>query len=92
VNRVEIGRSLWVASSPLRAARRDSRLTAKQLSDLTGLKPNTIRAYERGVRRPEVHVITTIATAAGLNPAVVLLDHEVWLSLNPQEGINSDQE
>lgn len=90
MNRATIGRSLWVASSPLRAARRGSRLTAKQLGEVAGKEPNTIRAYERGIRRPEVSVISAIALAAGLNPAVVLLDHEVWLSLNPQEGIGSE--
>jgi len=90
--RATIARSLWVASSPLRAARRDSRLTAKELGEAAGLEPNTIRAYERGIRRPLVETITAIAHAAGLNPAVLLLDDEVWRSLNPMEGIANNDE
>ena len=51
---------------------------------MVGLAANTVRAYERGIRHPDISTVTQIATLADVNPAVLSLDHEVWLSMKPE--------
>jgi len=45
----------------LRRRRRSLDLTEEQLGDLTGLAPDTVRAYESGRRRPSREAVAAMA-------------------------------
>lgn len=53
----------------LRTARRDARMTQRELAEVSGLAEATISAYERGARRPTREHLLAFAYAAQLDTA-----------------------
>ena len=83
--RSSLTRALWAACSPLRKARRQSKMPASAIAGDAGVAENTLRAYERGIRNAPVNVIYVVASYAKINPALLICDYQVWSALRPEE-------
>jgi transcriptional regulator with XRE-family HTH domain len=50
----------------IRAARREARITQKDLAELSGVSERTVRAIEAGTGNPSLRAVAAVAGAVGL--------------------------
>lgn len=71
-----IEQGLQHRKNPLKAIRKQSRLTQKQLADLSGVSLRMIQAYEQGdqdITKAEVRSVLALARVLGCRPEAILL-------------------
>lgn len=76
-------------SEQLKFFRKESGITQKQLSEMTGIAEITIRQYEAGKYKPKLENIRKISEALGVQVAALLDIDEADQALNPLLSIPS---